>query len=126
MRAKYALLLTLIPAIAWAAEASERDGPNWQSIALGLLSLVTTWIGAYARGLNARMDRLNEKQVAMELTQARDYHTKADIEKTIGAALAPVLTVITSTHEGMKALHKRFDLVRFRHAAHSDDEGADR
>lgn len=125
MRAKFWTVLALVPAIACAAEVSESNGPNWQSIALGLLSLVVTWVGAYSRGLNARLDRMQEKLVTMELTQARDYHTKADIEKTIAAAIAPVMSVATSTNEGMKALHKRFDNVRLRHAAH-DNEGEDR
>lgn len=107
------LALLLSAATATAAEiAPSSDGPTWQTIALGCIAIITALIAGYARGLQGRLDKLEtvysvlaSRLTDMDKIVARDYHTKADMEKALDRAISPLAASV-------KAVHARLDFLR--------------
>lgn len=78
--------------------ASSASGPSWEFIAIGSIGLLISLIGAYAKGVSNRVDRLSEKYESLNQNVLREYHTKQDLNEILGEIKLSV-----------KALHQRFD-----------------
>jgi len=95
----FGLGLTLVAATALAQSSS---GPIpavgwtfWLNLAFGVLLTV---VGAYVKGQNGRLEKLENNYAELHRLVLRDYHSKHD--------LADILGEIKSS---VKALHQRFD-----------------
>lgn len=74
------------------------NGPSWESIAVGAISMLIALLAAYAKGVSNRVDRLDEKYDQLNQNVLREYHTKQDLNEILGEIKSSV-----------KALHQRFD-----------------
>lgn len=95
----FGLGLTLLAATALAQSSS---GPVpavgwtfWLNLAFGVLLTV---VGAYVKGQNGRLEKLENNYAELHRLVLRDYHSKHDLQDILGEIKSSV-----------KALHQRFD-----------------
>jgi hypothetical protein len=97
------LLIAVAFAVPAYAQAGHLAGPPavswtfWVNLAFGVLLAV---VGAYVKGQNGRLEKLENNYAALHQMVLRDYHSKHD--------LADILAEIKSS---VKALHHRFDAI---------------
>ena len=96
----FGLGLALLAATAWAQSGAAGSVPSvgwtfWLNLAFGVLLTV---VGAYVKGQNGRLEKLENNYAELHRLVLRDYHSKHD--------LADILGEIKSS---VKALHQRFD-----------------
>lgn len=101
MKSTAAILVSVVAysGAVYAASASAQ-GPSWESIAVGAISMLIALVAAYAKGVSNRVDKLDQKYDALNQNVLREYHTKQDLNEILGEIKSSV-----------KALHQRFDKV---------------
>lgn len=57
-------------------------GPDWQFIAVSLIGLVVTLIGAYAKSISTRVTKLETDQSNLHALVKGDYPTRAEINQS--------------------------------------------
>lgn len=84
-------------------------GPTWELIALGAVSMVVALIGAYAKGLSGRQDKLEEKLHHINVTLMRDYHPKQDVKEMFDDLKEVVNLFHAEMKSSFRELKDRFD-----------------
>lgn len=93
--------VAMLAATAWAQSPVSGSAPAdvswtfWLNLAFGV---ILTVVGAYVKGQNGRLEKLENNYSELHRLVLRDYHSKHD--------LADILGEIKSS---VKALHQRFD-----------------
>lgn len=73
-------------------------GPSWENIGMGAIGLIIAGIGAYAKGISGRVDRIESRVQQLNEAMLRDYHPKADIK-----------ALLDEIKQSMNALHVKFE-----------------
>ena len=80
------------------------DGPDWQIIATGSISIIVLMVAAYVKGLNGRVEDLESDFIKLQALLLKDYHTKDEIKE-----------LLSDLKISIRALHERFDRAGFPH-----------
>ena len=80
------------------------DGPDWQIIATGSISIIVLMITAYVKGLSGRIKEVEDDFSRLKVLLIRDYHTKDEIKD-----------LLADLKISIRALHQRFDRAGFPH-----------
>lgn len=110
-RVKRVLLCAGVVFLSFAAWASDggQSSPTWESIATGLVGVLSLIIGAYARGLERRVFSMESGLKGLNDKVLGDYHDATDTERAIAQALKPIELVLGHLQSEIAAVHARLD-----------------
>lgn len=84
-------------------------GPTWELIALGAVSMVVALIGAYAKGVSSRVERIESRVAAINEAMLKDYHPKSDVKDMMEDLKEVVSLFHVEMKSNFKELRDRFD-----------------
>lgn len=76
--------------IALAANEAPQVGPSWVWIVNGCVGVIACLVGAYAKGLERRIDDLEKEHAQLRNLLLREYHSKSDGERLMQAGFETV------------------------------------
>ena len=76
------------------------NGPDWQTIAQWLVGLISALVGFYAKGISARVTKLEADQGNLHALVKGDYPTREEIARSF-----------TRVEEGIRAITSRLDNI---------------
>lgn len=76
------------------------SGPDWQTIAMWLLGVVVTLVGAYAKGIASRVTKLEVDQSSLHALVKGDYPTRQEINQSF-----------QRVEEGLRSITARLDNI---------------
>lgn len=120
-----ALFLLALEALA-ADAATQSSFLTWRDLALAALGLVLALIGAFAKGQQGRIDRIETAVAELSTKILTDHPNELRIKEYIAAANATVDLRLCSVENAVRAVHRRLDTLRVpaQHngfGAHPDD-----
>lgn len=84
-------------------------GPTWETIGVGAVGIIIAGLGAYAKGISGRVDKLEARQAEMNTAMLREYHTKDDVRELVGEVRESMKLFHVEMKASMNELKQRFD-----------------
>jgi len=106
------LLMLLISGIAMAQQAQPAAGPDWAWIASGCVGVITLLVGAYAKGIQQRVDGLEREQRQLRDLLLREYHSKSDGERVMQDRFAVLRAELQSVTAAIALVHDRLNRMK--------------
>jgi hypothetical protein len=87
------------------ATAVITQGPTWEMIAIGCVTIIMSLIGAYATGVGRRVSALEHYTTELKVFILREYQNKTEADR-----------MREELKRSLDALHQRFDRAGFPHS----------
>lgn len=84
-------------------------GPTWESIGMGAIGLLIAGVGAYAKGISGRVDKLESRQAELNTVLLKEYHPKSDVREMIDEVRESMKLFHVEMKASMNELKQRFD-----------------
>lgn len=84
-------------------------GPTWETIGVGAAGLLVAGVGAYAKGISGRVDKLESTQAELNKVLLKDYHPKSDVREMIDEVRESMKVFHAEMKASMNELKQRFD-----------------
>lgn len=84
-------------------------GPSWENIGMGAIGLIIAGIGAYAKGISGRVDRIESRVQQLNEAMLREYHPKADVREMVNEVRESMHVFHVEMKASMNELKQRFD-----------------
>lgn len=84
-------------------------GPTWETIGIGAVGLIIAGLGAYAKGISGRVDKLEARQAELNTILLKEYHPKSDVREMIDEVRESMKLFHVEMKASMNELKQRFD-----------------
>lgn len=85
---------------------------TWRDLALAAVGLIAALVGAFAKGQQSRVDKIETKLDALSLKLVQDHPNETRIKEYIAAGSATVDLRLCSVENSLRAVHRRLDYMR--------------
>lgn len=91
------------------SRAYAADGPTWEVIGMGAVSLVLSMAFAYTKGVSSRVDKLETKMTELNTIMIREYHPKQDVREMMNDMKELIKVHQVEMKANFNELKDRFD-----------------
>lgn len=107
---KASTIMVLIGSVIYSgAVYASPSGPTWESIGMGAVGLLIAGLGAYAKGISGRVDKLEQRQAELNTVLLKEYHPKSDVREMVEEVKESMKLFHTEMKANMNELKQRFD-----------------
>lgn len=104
-----AILIIALLLLGASSHAYAADGPTWEVIGMGAVSLVLSMAFAYTKGVSSRVDKLETKMTELNTIMIREYHPKQDVREMMNDMKELIKVHQVEMKANFNELKDRFD-----------------